>query len=182
MKRRKLNDSVINFYLNYLFTRHIYDQLAIEGFSEQEVDSMFAESQFKQKSSMPEFISSIVNHFSIFSTFFYPLLNQFHKSHDENSLNKIRKWEGRSSLFTHDFVLIPLYDSSIFLYFFIYSNHFSLAVLCYPNKLAEYINSRRIVNGVDYFQGSFETAQNDSNSDKLVDSIFSLESSLASSF
>lgn len=114
MKRRKLNDSVINFYLNYLVTRHIYDQLLIEGFSEQEVDSLFAEGQHKLKSSAPEFVTNIVNQFSVFSTFFYPLLNQFYKSHDEQSLNKIRKWEGQSTLFTHDFVLIPLYDLSSF--------------------------------------------------------------------
>lgn len=112
MKRRKLNDSVINFYMNYLVTRHIYDQLLIEGFSEQEVNSMFVEGQFKQKNDIPVFISSIVNQFSVFSTFFYPVLNQFYKSHDEKSLNKIRKWEGQNSLFTHDFVLIPLYDLS----------------------------------------------------------------------
>ena len=61
----------------------------------------------------------------------------------------------------------------------IHRHHFSLALLCYPNKLAEYIRDKRIVNGVDYFKGSIEPTQSDSTNDKLVSFWFSLLMNIA---
>lgn len=47
-------------------------------------------------------------------------------------------------------------------------SHFSLALLCYPNKLLEYIKHKRVVNGVDYSSGTATTANQTRANDKLV--------------
>ena len=94
----------------------------------------------------------------IFSTFFFPLLKGLRKVDNKATKEKVIKWARDSHLFEREFVLFPIFKSC----------HFSLALFCYPNKFKEYIQHKRIVNGIDYSQTKRADVDTVNHVDKFV--------------
>lgn len=138
-----LNDSIVNFYLNYSLNQAIEDELVLNAISREEAIDLINnkyEGDSERKTIVTQALDAILRRSYIFSTFFFPLLKGLRKVDNSTMKEKVIKWAYDGHVFDREFILIPIYQYS----------HFSLAIICYPNKLKEYIKNKMIVNEIDY--------------------------------
>ena len=163
-----LNDSIVNFYLNYSLNQSINDRLqychikpedALLGLHDEFTGSEEAKQQIAST------LDAILRKFYIFSSFFYPQLISLRKVGNEKAKKKVLKWAEDGHILEREFVFFPVFQQFLSCCLFTCSSHFSLAVLCYPNYLKKYIVQKRAVNGIDYKTGKTVSP---SSQDKLV--------------
>ena len=104
-----LNDSVINFYLNYLLTKHMYDVLSSRKITREDVEKAFSNKRSHAAEQIRKAIAK-ESRFYIFSTFFYPLLKKLYQLRDRKTKEKVRKWAENGHVFDRDFVLFPIFN------------------------------------------------------------------------
>lgn len=138
-----LNDSIVNFYLNYSLNQAIENELELNAITRDEAIELINdkyEGNSERKAVVTQALDAILRRSYIFSTFFFPLLKGLRKVDNTTMKEKVIKWAYDGHVFDREFILIPIYQYS----------HFSLAIVCYPNKLKEYIKNKMIVNDIDY--------------------------------
>ncbi|KAK8810806.1 hypothetical protein WA556_003890 [Blastocystis sp. ATCC 50177/Nand II] len=170
-----LNDSIVNFYLNYSLNQSINDRLQYCHIKPEDAllvlhDEFTGSEEAKQQ--IASTLDAILRKFYIFSSFFYPQLISLRKVGNEKAKKKVLKWAEDGHILEREFVFFPVFQHS----------HFSLAVLCYPNYLKKYIVQKRAVNGIDYKTGKTVSP---SSQDKLpcivvMDSLHAPDSSIPS--
>ena len=156
-----LNDSIMNFYLNYCLNQTIEDEMTHHCIQKEEVLGLIHnsfEGTNERKAEVFDVMNKILLKTYIFSTFFFPLLKGLHKIDNKAIKEKVIKWAHDSHLFEREFVLFPIFQNC----------HFSLALFCYPNKFKEYIQKKQKVNGIDYSQTKQESSEVVKQVDKFV--------------
>ena len=109
-----MNDSIVNFYLEYCLTEYIKKELVANKLFVDAVENMMkkesALSAREQK--LVRKYKSITNRFYVFSTFFYPKMRKLKQIRDpkekELAIKGLLKWSVEINLFEREFVLIPV--------------------------------------------------------------------------
>lgn len=138
-----INDSIVNYYLMYSLNQAIEDELQLNAIEKEEAVSVIQqqyEGSEERKKLIIETTDRILRRVYIFSTFFFPLLKGLHQTSNTAIKEKVIKWAYDGHIFERQFILFPIYQHS----------HFSLILLCYPNKLKHYIQKKACVNGINY--------------------------------
>ena len=138
-----INDSIVNYSLMYSLNQTIEDELKLNAIEKEEAISVIQqkyEGSDDRKTLIVETTDRILRRVYIFSTFFFPLLKGLHQTANTAIKEKVIKWAYDGHIFERQFILFPIYQHS----------HFSLILLCYPNKLKQYIQKKACVNGINY--------------------------------
>lgn len=150
-----LNDSIVNFYLNYCLNQTIEDELQLNAITQEEALGLIHDNfqgTNERKEMVFKAMDKILLKTYIFSTFFFPLLKGLRKLDNQDIKAKVIKWAFDGHIFEREFILFPIFQHA----------HFSLALFCYPNKFKEYVKKKEIVNGIDYSRSQKSNKMDDS--------------------
>ena len=151
-----LNDSIVNFYLNYSFNQHVNDSLNRCGIRPEEAVQVLNgefSGEEDQKEAIGRCLNSVLLKYYIFSSFFYPQLIALRKLGNEKAKKKVLKWAEDGHILEREFVFFPIFEQYVCPLCLIHSSHFSLALLCYPNTLKKYVTEKQTINGVNFKTG-----------------------------
>ena len=152
----RLNDSIVNFYLEYSLTEYVKKELVAKQIFAEAVENVKKKQTAltRREQTLLRKYKSVTNRFYVFSTFFYPMMRKLKQIRDpeekEKAIKRLLKWSVEIDLFEREFVLIPVITGWSPSFGFTRRGHWSLAALCYPNCLYRYIKEKRVLFGINY--------------------------------
>lgn len=151
----RLNDSIVNFYLEYSLTEYVKKELVAKQIFAEAVENVKKQTALtRREQTLLRKYKSVTNRFYVFSTFFYPMMRKLKQIRDpeekEKAIKRLLKWSMEIDLFEREFVLIPVITGWPPSFGFTRRGHWSLAALCYPNCLYRYIKEKRVLFGINY--------------------------------
>ncbi len=152
----RLNDSIVNFYLEYSLTEYVKKELVAKQIFAEAVENVKKKQTplTRREQTLLRKYKSVTNRFYVFSTFFYPMMRKLKQIRDpeekEKAIKRLLKWSVEIDLFEREFVLIPVITGWPPSFGFTCRGHWSLAALCYPNCLYRYIKEKRVLFGINY--------------------------------
>ena len=152
----RLNDSIVNFYLEYSLTEYVKKELVAKQIFAEAVENVKKKQTplTRREQTLLRKHKSVTNRFYVFSTFFYPMMRKLKQIRDpeekEKAIKRLLKWSVEIDLFEREFVLIPVITGWPPSFGFTCRGHWSLAALCYPNCLYRYIKEKRVLFGINY--------------------------------
>lgn len=151
----RLNDSIVNFYLEYSLTEYVKKELVAKQIFAEAVENVKKQTPLtRREQTLLRKYKSVTNRFYVFSTFFYPMMRKLKQIRDpeekEKAIKRLLKWSVEIDLFEREFVLIPVITGWPPSFGFTCRGHWSLAALCYPNCLYRYIKEKRVLFGINY--------------------------------
>ena len=151
----RLNDSIVNFYLEYSLTEYVKKELVAKQIFAEAVENVKKQTALtRREQTLLRKYKSVTNRFYVFSTFFYPMMRKLKQIRDpeekEKAIKRLLKWSMEIDLFEREFVLIPVITGWPPSFGFTCRGHWSLAALCYPNCLYRYIKEKRVLFGINY--------------------------------
>lgn len=152
----RLNDSIVNFYLEYSLTEYVKKELVAKQIFAEAVENVKKKQTplTRREQTLLRKYKSVTNRFYVFSTFFYPMMRKLKQIRDpeekEKAIKRLLKWSMEIDLFEREFVLIPVITGWPPSFGFTRRGHWSLAALCYPNCLYRYIKEKRVLFGINY--------------------------------
>lgn len=151
----RLNDSIVNFYLEYSLTEYVKKELVAKQIFAEAVENVKKQTALtRREQTLLRKYKSVTNRFYVFSTFFYPMMRKLKQIRDpeekEKAIKRLLKWSVEIDLFEREFVLIPVITGWPPSFGFTCRGHWSLAALCYPNCLYRYIKEKRVLFGINY--------------------------------
>ena len=151
----RLNDSIVNFYLEYSLTEYVKKELVAKQIFAEAVENVKKQTALtRREQTLLRKHKSVTNRFYVFSTFFYPMMRKLKQIRDpeekEKAIKRLLKWSMEIDLFEREFVLIPVITGWPPSFGFTRRGHWSLAALCYPNCLYRYIKEKRVLFGINY--------------------------------
>ena len=109
-----LNDNLVNFYMNYLLSTYIEDQLSTHNILIEDALSVLSRTPLPDPS-QEEHIKATLNHsllqFYMFSTFLYPQLSHLRRVDNQAAKEKLFKWCEMAGVFQRQCVFFPIYQS-----------------------------------------------------------------------
>ena len=109
-----LNDNLVNFYMNYLLSTYIEDQLSTHDILTEDALSVLSRTPLPDPS-QEERIKTILNQsllqFYMFSTFLYPQLSHLRRVDNQAAKEKLFKWCEMAGVFQRQCVFFPIYQS-----------------------------------------------------------------------
>lgn len=152
----RLNDSIVNFYLEYSLTEYVKKELVAKQIFAEAVENVKKKQTplTRREQTLLRKYKSVTNRFYVFSTFFYPMMRKLKQIRNpeekEKAIKRLLKWSVEIDLFEREFVLIPVITGWPPSFGFTCRGHWSLAALCYPNCLYRYIKEKRVLFGINY--------------------------------
>ena len=111
-----LNDSIVNFYMNYTLTEHIRDRLRLHHIDESDAETLLRKEHLSDPS-LEEHVKKVLNEelltFHVFSTFLYPLLGKLRRIDNGETKKKLRKWCENAAIFQRRCVFFPLFQQFV---------------------------------------------------------------------
>ena len=105
-----LNDSIVNFYMNYTLTEHIRDRLRLHHIDESDAETLLRKEHLSDPS-LEEHVKKVLNEelltFHVFSTFLYPQLGKLRRIDNGETKKKLRKWCENAAIFQRRCVFFP---------------------------------------------------------------------------
>lgn len=111
-----LNDNLVNFYMNYLLSSYIEDQLTLHGILLEDAVSVLSRIPLADPDH-DEKVRSTLNdsllHFYMFSTFLYPQLSHLRRIDNQAAKEKLFKWCEAAGVFRRHCVFIPIFQEYV---------------------------------------------------------------------
>lgn len=108
-----LNDSIMNFYMNYSLTEFIEGQLSLLGIPKEDAVLLLQKKHLADPS-REELIKGALNSllltFHIFSTFLYPQLSKLRCLDNRDIKKKLLKWCENAAVFQRQCVFFPIFQ------------------------------------------------------------------------
>ena len=111
-----LNDSIVNFYLNYSFNQHVNDSLNRCGIRPEEAVQVLNgefSGEEEHKEAIGRCLNSVLLKYYIFSSFFYPQLIALRKLGNEKAKKKVLKWAEDGHILEREFVFFPIFEQYV---------------------------------------------------------------------
>ena len=116
-----LNDSIVNFYLNYSLNQSINDRLQYCHIDPEDA-LLVLHDEFKgseeAKQNIANSLDAILRKFYIFSSFFFPQLISLRKIGNDKAKKKVLKWAEDGHILEREFVFFPVFQQFFLSCFF----------------------------------------------------------------